>query len=119
MRKLVFSFALVLGSLLCGCQTGPTYDDERRLLQAQLKMVAVEDGISQQTADIIAQSYFLRFGPGCGMAANVTDGGGFWISNTYVGYAGVPTVEPIRVDKHSGRVTWSDGPTIENPKAIF
>lgn len=97
----------------------PTADDQRRQLQAQLREVVVDDGISAAEADVIAQSYFMRFGPGCGAAARVTDGGAFWVSSTAVGYAAVPTREPIRIDKHMGRVTWSDGPTIENPKTIW
>ncbi len=110
---------MVLSCLLCGCETGQTYDDIRKDFQARLRTVVVEDGISMQEADIIAQSYFIRFGPGCGAAENVIDGGEFWISKTYVGIAAFPTPEPIRIGKRTGRVTWSNGPTIENPKTIL
>lgn len=104
--------------MLCGCATYPTYDDHRRELQAQMRDVVVEDGISAQEADVIAQSYFLRFGPACGVADRVSDGGEYWIAGTKVGFAGVPTREPIRIHKPTGRVTWSDGPAIENPKSL-
>ena len=110
---------LVLICLICGCETVQTHDDLRREFQVKLSTVVVEDGIDLRKANIIAQSYFLRFGPGCGVAEDVTDGGEFWLSVTPVGYAAIPTREPIRIDKHTGRVTWSNGPTIENPKTIL
>jgi hypothetical protein len=68
---------------------------------------------------LIAQNYFTRFGPGCGAAWPVTDGGRVWISNTAVGVAAIPTREPIRIDKQTGLVTWSNGPTVEDPKTIW
>ena len=102
-----------------GCETHPTFDDTRSELKVQLSTVVVEDGINLQEANIIAQSYFIRFGPACGAAEDATDGGEVWIAKTYIGIAGMPTREPIRIDKHSGRVKWSNGPTIENPKTIL
>ena len=116
--KFIATFPLVLSCFLCGCETWPTRDDEMKELQIRLRTVVVEDGINEQEADIIAQSYFIRFGFGCGAAAKVTDGGEYWVSRTYVGYAAVP-YEPIRIDKRTGCVTWSNGPTIENPKTIL
>ena len=110
---------LTLLCILCGCAVHLTVDDQRRQLEAQLRDIVVDDGISEAEANVIAQNYFLRFGPGCGAASHVADGGAFWIANAAVGVAGVPTREPIRIDKHTGRVTWSDGPTIENPKTIW
>jgi hypothetical protein len=115
----VTSLLLALTCILCGCASYPTNDDHRRQLQVQLREVIAGDGISKAEADVIAQSYFLRFGPGCGVAAPVTNGGAFWVSTTSVGCAAIPTREPIRIDKHTGRVTWSSGPTIENPKTIW
>jgi hypothetical protein len=115
MRQLVF-LLLTLAGLSCARLPPP---EDRANLQAQLRTVVVEDGISVQEADIIAQSYFYHFGPGCGVTQSVTDGGSSWISNTLVGYAAAPTREPIRIDKKTGRVTWSDGPTVEDPKNIF
>src|SRR5688572_6149791 len=107
---------LTLTGFLCGCTTYPTADEQRRQLQAQLREVVVDDGISAPEADVIAQSYFKRFGPRCGAASRVADGGASWVSNAAVGIAGIPTREPIRIDKQTGCVTWSDGPTVENPK---
>jgi hypothetical protein len=118
--KYTTTLLLVFSCFLCGCETAPTptFDDERRALQAQLHTIVVEDGINLQEANIIAQSYFIRFGPGCGAAADVIDGGDVWISKVFVGYAATPR-ESILIDKHTGRVTWKYGPTSENPKTIL
>ena len=99
--------------------TPPTRHDERLKLEPQLRNITIEDGIDSKEANIIAQSYFLEFGPGCGMAIQATDDGRSWIVKTYIGYAGTETREPIRIDKYTGQVSWSNGPTIENPKTIF
>lgn len=48
-------------------------------------------------ANVIAESYFLRFGPGCGGVAGVIPDEKFWIGRTAVGYGGLPTKEPIRI----------------------
>jgi hypothetical protein len=116
MKRLLF---LSLACLTLSCSHLPSSDNQLRNLQAQLKTVVIEDGIDFREAEIIAQSYFYHFGPGCGVAPHVSDDGQSWISNTPVGYAATPTREPIRIDKQSGRVTWSDGPPIEDPKNIF
>jgi hypothetical protein len=117
--KFKASLLFVSACILCGCESYQTSADLQRELQGQLQTVVIEDGISIQEANTIAQSYFLHFGPGCGVAAGVIDGGKFWVANTFVGYAGIQTPEPIRIDKQTGRITWSNGPTVENPKTIF
>ena len=86
----------------------------------KLRTIVIEDGISQEEADIIAENYFYRFTPTiCGSVARATDGGTNWIAKTYFGIAAMPTREPIRIDKRTGRVTWSDGPTLETPTTIW
>jgi hypothetical protein len=112
-------FFLILSCVLYGCATYPTADDQRRQLEAQLREVVLDDGISETEAGVIAQSYFMRFGPACGVATGITDDGASWVSSTTVGVGGIPTREPIRIDKDTGRVTWSNGPTVENPKTIW
>src|SRR5688500_8257155 len=96
-------FLIATMIVAAGCAT---YDDPRRALQMQMREVVVEDGINAQEADIIAQSYYLRFGWGCGTAAPVAENDSSWIAKTYVGPAAEPR-EPIRIDKRTGRVTWS------------
>lgn len=113
------SLFLALSCVLIGCSTLPTADEHRRDLQPRLRALVIEDGINEQEANVIAENYFLRFSPIiCGSVARVTDDGTSWVARTCFGLAAMPTREPIRVDKSTGRVTWSDGPTIQNSKAI-
>ena len=73
--KVSLPLFLTLGWFLCGCETyHPSADEQRHRVQAQLRNIVVEDGISAVEADVIAQNYFMRFGPGCGCASPVTDG---------------------------------------------
>ena len=108
-----------LADMLYGGTTPHTRHEQVLKLEPQLQNVTVDDGINSKEANIIAQSYFLRFGPTCGMAMQTTDDGKSWIAKTYIGYAGTETREPIRIDKQTGQVTWSNGPTIKNPKTIL
>jgi hypothetical protein len=108
-----------LADMLYGGITPPTRHEQLLKLKPQLQNMTIDDGIDSKKANIIAQSYFLRFGPGCGMAIEASDDGESWTAKTYIGYAGTETREPIRIDKRTGKVTWSNGPTIENPKMIF
>ena len=115
--KITLLLLSTLGCLWCGCATD-TYGDASWKLRRQMREVVVEDGINAQEADIIAQSYFVRFGWGCGAAAPVAESDTAWVAKTYFGYGADPR-EPIRIDKLSGRVTWSHGPTIKKPKSIW
>jgi len=111
---------LALGCVLSGCSTLPTADGHRQNLQSRLRTVVIEDGIDEPEANIIAENYFWRFSPtACGSVMRVTDDGSSWVAKTYFGYAPIPTREPIRIDKLTGRVTWSDGPTVVNPKTMW
>jgi hypothetical protein len=85
-----------------------------------MRMVVLEDGIDEREANIIAKSYFLRFGPGCGGVADVVGDDKFWIGRTAVGAGGIPTHDPIRIDKQTGRVTWHpENPVITDPKKLW
>ena len=111
---------VTLACCLVGCSTLPTAGEHRAQLQAKLSTVVIEDGISQSEADIIAENYYFRFTQtACGSVLRVTEEDSIWIARTYYGPAAMPTREPIRIDKRSGRVTWSDGPTMSNPKMIW
>jgi len=70
--KITLLLLSTLGCLWCGCATD-TYGDASWKLRRQMREVVVEDGINAQEADIIAQSYFVRFGWGCGAAAPVAE----------------------------------------------
>ena len=118
--KPILSTFLALSCISFGCATHNPGDDYRRDLQTKLGHVVVEDGINDSEANIIAENYFIRFTPTlCGAVEPVSDGGAHWIANTDLGFIPTPTREPIRINKQTGRIAWSDGPTIENPKALW
>jgi hypothetical protein len=103
-----------------GCSTPPTAAEERARLQANLRAVRAADGIDKSEAEVIAANYFLRFTPtACGYVAPAVDGGTVWLAMTYLGVTSTPTREPIRIHKQTGRITWSDGPPVENPMSIW
>ncbi|MFG0248847.1 MAG: hypothetical protein ACF8OB_08165 [Phycisphaeraceae bacterium JB051] len=113
-------FTLLLAFVfLFGCETIPTRTQEAQQLQEQLRQINVNDGIDATEANIIAQSYFMQYGPGCGIAPPVEDDGEHWISKTVVGVVPVATAEPIRIDKATGAITWGRGLTVEDPKSIW
>lgn len=85
-----------------------------------MREVVLEDGVNEWEANVIAESYFHRFGPGCGVVFDVFDDDKFWIGQTVVGVAGPTTPDPIRIDKQTGRVTWrADDPTIDDPRKLW
>jgi hypothetical protein len=104
--------------------------------QAQLKYrpelheIILADGIDKREADVIRTAYFMRFAPmKKGITSEVFDGGEYWFSTTAFGdtvikhflYTEMPMVEtkePIKINKKTGRVTWSEGPTIDDPRTI-
>lgn len=104
--------------MLVGCSTPPSADEHRAQLQTKLRAVIVDDGISQEEADVIAENYYYRFTPLCGTVVPVTDGGTDWIAKTYYGIGAMPGA-PIRIDKRTGRAAQSGSPTVENPIAIW
>jgi hypothetical protein len=113
------SLSLLAGCLITGGCATP-YTDHARELESQMRQVVLEDGINESEANVIARSYFHRFGPGCGGVADVFEDDKFWVGRTAVGVAGIPTPEPIRIDKQTGRVTWgADDPTIDDPRKLW
>lgn len=112
----IFATFVLLTAICTGCETLPNQPTiaERR---EKLHTVTLEDGISQSEARIIGESYFARH-VGCGAFSGVHDGGGRWIVDGAVGVAGVP-VHDFYIDKRSGKVTSSIGPSYDNPRDIF
>jgi hypothetical protein len=82
-----------------------------------LRTVTVADGISKSEAEIIAKCYFHQH-VGCGNFSGIRDGGHFWIVDGAFGYAGQP-IEGFHVDKRTGQVKSSIGPSYLTPFEIF
>jgi hypothetical protein len=120
-RIKIYNMILACTLLLAGCDepAAISYPQELQALKNRLATVNMDDGISKDEADIIAENYWALCGIGCGAMMPPEDWGQYWISKTVLGYAARPTREPIRIDKKSGQITWSDGPTIKNPKTMW
>ena len=81
----------------------------------KLSAITIEDGISVEEAQILSSEYFWRYVSGCGNAGKPVDGGDYWISTAYIGYAGKPMKDKIEIEKRTGTITMEGRPTIVNP----
>ena len=112
MRFFVFCFLLLVAC--AGCQPTPPTDAQ---LRKKLHSITVADGISQSEAQIIVDCYFAQ-NIGCGAFEGIHDGGDRWIVDGRFGYAGTP-VKNFYIDKLSGKVVSSVGPSYDDPLKIF
>jgi hypothetical protein len=83
----------------------------------KLRTVKLADGVSQSEARIIAECYFAK-NVGCGAFSGIHDGGDRWIVDAAFGYAAVP-VSGFYIEKNSGKVVSTIGPSYDNPLEIF
>ncbi|SEM26864.1 hypothetical protein SAMN05428989_3568 [Pseudoxanthomonas sp. GM95] len=70
----------------------------------------LQSGISKYEADAIAKLYFATYIVGCGTAYGAADEGAVWKVTPLIGVAAVPDKSPIIINKHSGAISWGDGP---------
>ena len=78
-----------------------TYEEDFEALEK----VNVSDGVSKAEAHTISKAFFWSKISGCGFPAEPEQVGEYWVSKTFIGYAGLPG-EPVFVDRESGEVTW-------------
>lgn len=97
-----------------GCQPAGPSESE---LRGRLHAVSVSDGVSKEEAVIIAECYFAR-NVGCGAFRGVRDGGTHWIIEASFGVSG-SAVQGFRIEKQSGGVTSTIGPSYEDPLQIY
>jgi len=103
---------LALGCLLGACRSEADLAEEsRREFQRELRAVVVADGIDQREAKRLADEYFGRHIGACGAVETPIDRGAYWEAPARFGYAAVP-IDPLRIDKASGLVSWPGGPTV-------
>jgi hypothetical protein len=117
MRWMIFLAAI----LLFGCATPEpaTIQSKIAQLQKDIKGIRVDDGIDAHEAEIISQSYFWRFaGTGCGGVAPPKETGDNWIAQVYIGYGEGPAGNII-IEKHTGKVSWEGGPTVDEPRNMW
>jgi|SRR5436853_4681683 len=114
MKTLITLFLLSVACI--GCRT-ETLSPANAELRKKLKAITVSDGISESEAEIFGQSYFAR-NIGCGAFMGIQDGKDRWTVDAKLGYGGEP-VQGLFIDKRSGKVTSSIGPSYGNPLKIF
>ena len=88
----------------CGTMTEGTSSGSYQKDFDALKKVEAEDGISQSEAHTIANAFFWSNISGCGFPEEPISENNHWVSQTHVGYAGLPG-GPIYIDKKTGAIT--------------
>ena len=100
MNRIIYT---IFFSLIFGLSIAGTYEDDFIALQK----VDTADGINQEEAYVIAKAFFWSKISGCGFPIKPIKEGGFWVSKTRVGYAGVPG-DPIYINEKTGNIKWGN-----------
>jgi len=105
---------LMATALLGGCETEThSYAREHEESLLKIKAIPVGQPVDQANADLLAYAYWRRYCPICGVVYPVRDEGRYWAADVYAGY--VPTRRPdLLIEKSTGTIFWSRGPTITN-----
>jgi hypothetical protein len=83
------------------------------------KDINVSDGVNEKESEVLADVYFKRFSPSaCGGIGRPVDLQDYWDVPAAIGIAGQPWGS-IKIDKKTARMSWENGPTIEDPVGYF
>jgi hypothetical protein len=82
----------------------------------KLRAIIIDDGISKEEAQVIAESYFVLVG--CGALSGVRNGEGVWFVEGQFGDAGDP-INNFTISKRTGEVKSSIGPSYKEPRYIL
>ncbi|MHC4552592.1 MAG: hypothetical protein ACYSUT_07490 [Planctomycetota bacterium] len=104
---------IVLGLWVGGCMSPGTKKANKNMAEAY-SAIALEDGINKDEAEVLAETYFTWYISGCGATSEAIDNGDQWEVKTFFGVAAKP-YSPIYIDKQTGKITCSKGPTISAP----
>lgn len=110
-------WVLLVTATLVGCESSFQPHDAR--VKMAMAKIDYADGISEQEAGAIADAYLLLHGryKDRAMFARIADGGEVWRGKVYASKSLASPVDAdlplIMVDKKSGKITWSFGPTLE------
>jgi hypothetical protein len=88
-------------------------------LKQRLAAIVIKDGIDRDEAAIIAESYHRHIIRLEGAIGDISLQKPFWVAVIHFGFTGEPLKNPLKIDKRSGKVSWDDGPTIDDPKTIW
>ncbi len=65
-------------------------------------------GMGKEEAIAISDSYYHRFSfSACGDPGTIEESENAWYRVVHIGYAGVPITEKIKIEKRTGKVTWT------------
>lgn len=126
MRGILLLIAASSISLLSGCAM--TAEERQRqadsasrrdaLLRESVARVRVEDGVDEDEARQIATLYWQKYSTTQGALARISDLGARW-EVIFVESNSATPVRPILVDKTTGGVTWSVGPTTRTVRELL
>jgi hypothetical protein len=117
MNKYFIAFALVLSA--CSGPKGQNTSPQNKDLIAVITAVDLKAGITQKQAIAMSELYFMNHISGCGFADAPVDRGSHWEVTPRIGFAGTASENPIAIEKHTGKVSWKDGPTFGSPSALL
>jgi hypothetical protein len=69
-------------------------------------------GVSERQALILAQQYCDKYIAGCGSAYPAKSRGSSWDVPVRTGVSAHLEAHPVSVEKHTGKMSWGDGPTL-------
>lgn len=82
-------------------------------LAGEIGPIDISSGVTQRQASVIAQFYSRRHIAACGAVTPPISRNSDWEVTPLVGIEGAPDKDKIFVSKHSGRVSWGDGPVLD------
>jgi len=81
-------------------------------LAREIGAVDLHAGLSRAQAGTLAEYYCRRYVGGCGAVAPATDRNADWAVVPFTGVAAIAATHPIMVGKHSGKISWHPGPSL-------
>jgi hypothetical protein len=82
-------------------------------VQQKLNSVSLENGVSKEEADKLANVYWRLFCSSCGLVEPARDAGEVWQAQVVSGFMPAPQGD-ISIHKITGEISWTRGPTISN-----
>ncbi|MET4726708.1 TonB family protein [Lysobacter enzymogenes] len=103
---------------LCTTANAQDIDTLEQDLAHEVGAVDLRSGITRAQAGTIAEHYCRRYIGGCGTVAPATDRHSDWAVVPLTDPAGVADKNAILVGKHTGRISWGKGPTLNLPDLV-
>jgi hypothetical protein len=82
-------------------------------IRKQLESVSLKESVNEEEANKLANVYWRLFCSNCGIVEPVRDAGEDWKAAVASGFIPTPKGD-ISIQKNSGKITFSRGPTITN-----